>query len=238
MLKIDERYAIEDIESIPSPAYIFFDEIIDLNIDEMIRIAGDVKRLRPHCKTHKTPQIAEKLISKGIDKHKCATIAEAEMLANAGAVDVFLAYNIVGPNIARIGKFLKKFPNVHLSVTADHPSPLSQLSAEMEKLGTTVGVVMDLDTGLERTGIAPNEQAVELYEMICSSPGIQPAGLHWYDGQHRQTELFERTAAVESGIAVLLKLRDRLLMNGFPVPRIIWGGRVPSRFMLCIKNPI
>jgi D-serine deaminase-like pyridoxal phosphate-dependent protein len=224
MLKIDERYAIEDIESIPSPAYIFFDEIIDLNIDEMIRIAGDVKRLRPHCKTHKTPQIAEKLISKGIDKHKCATIAEAEMLANAGAVDVFLAYNIVGPNIARIGKFLKKFPNVHLSVTADHPSPLSQLSAEMEKLGTTVGVVMDLDTGLERTGIAPNEQAVELYEMICSSPGIQPAGLHWYDGQHRQTELFERTAAVESGIAVLLKLRDRLLMNGFPVPRIIVGG--------------
>lgn len=224
MLKMNELYAVEDIESIPSPAYLLFEEIIDANIDEMIRIAGDVKRLRPHCKTHKTTQVAEKLISRGIVKHKCATIAEAEMLADVGAKDIFLAYNIVGPNIQRISEFVKKFPSVQLSVTADHPNPLLQLSTEMEKSKSTVGVVMDLDTGLQRTGVAPNDQAVELYEIICSSPGIQPGGLHWYDGQHRQTDFFERTAAVESGITVLLKLRDKLLMNGFSVPRIIVGG--------------
>lgn len=221
---MSDHYSIDSIQSIPSPALIFFEDLIDQNIQQMIQVAGGVARLRPHCKTHKTAALAEKLTGLGITKHKCATIAEAEMLAAVGAHDIFLAYNIVGPNLKRVIQLTKQFPQVELSVTADHPAPLTQLSEQAEDAGAEIGVVMDLDTGLQRTGISPDDDAIELYEMISSLPGIKPSGLHWYDGQHRQTDLFERTTAVEEGIAKLLKLRDRLLMSGFNVPHIVVGG--------------
>ena len=80
-------YQLDSTETIPSPALIFFEELIDQNIRKMIEIAGGVDRLRPHCKTHKTVAIARKLVAAGIDRHKSATIAEAEMLAEAGARD-------------------------------------------------------------------------------------------------------------------------------------------------------
>ncbi|MEC9093361.1 MAG: D-TA family PLP-dependent enzyme [Planctomycetota bacterium] len=221
---MNTRYQIKSIESIPSPSLIFFEDLIDQNIQEMIRIAGGVSRLRPHCKTHKTAMIAKKLIDLGIARHKCATIAEAEMLCESGGTDIFLAYNMVGPNLKRIVALVRNFPNVDLSITADHPEPLVQLSELAEQAEVEIGVVMDLDTGLQRTGISPDENAMELYEMIVSLRGIRPSGLHWYDGQHRQTDLFARTTAVETGIEKLLQLRDRLLLNGFDVPRIIVGG--------------
>ena len=217
-------YQLDSTETIPSPALIFFEELIDQNIRKMIEIAGGVDRLRPHCKTHKTVAIARKLVAAGIDRHKSATIAEAEMLAEAGARDIFVAYNQVGPNLDRMARLVSAFPQVAFSVTADHPHPLAELSRAMVRSGVSVGVVMDLDTGLGRTGISPGKDASELYEMISSLPGLRPAGLHWYDGQHRQTELFERKAAVEAGMQQLLKTRDQLLMNGFDVPHLIVGG--------------
>lgn len=219
-----DPYHIDSADTIPSPQLIFFEDLIDQNIQEMIRVAGNADRLRPHCKTHKTREIATKLIECGISKHKCATIAEAEMLASAGAQDVFLAYNIVGPNLDRMVALTQQFESVDFKVTADHPIALTRLSEKMDNANLEIGVVMDLDTGLQRTGIRPEQDAVELYEMISSLPGVRPAGLHWYDGQHRQTDLFERTAAVEEGIAKLLKLRDQLTMSGFQVPHIIVGG--------------
>lgn len=219
-----DLYAIESIDEIPSPAVIFFEDLIDSNIAKMIEIAGGVERLRPHCKTHKTEAITRKLLDRGIGKHKCATIAEAEMLAAAGVPDVFLAYNIVGPNVQRVVELQKRFPDLELSVTADHPVALVRMSEVFESHAVQVGVVMDLDTGLQRTGIASDEDAIQLYEMICSLPGIRAAGLHWYDGQHRQTDVDERTVAVESGIARLVRLRDQLMLNGFPVPRMVVGG--------------
>ena len=221
---MQDTYRFDGMESVPSPSLIFFEDLIDQNINEMIRVAGGTDRLRPHCKTHKTNAIVRKLMDAGITRHKCATIAEAEMLADAGATDIFLAYNVVGPNIARIVELVEKYPEIDLLVTADHPKPLAALSEALDGSERSVGVVMDLDTGLRRTGISPGEDAVSLYEMISSMPGIRPGGLHWYDGQHRQTDLVERKLAVEAGIQKLLKLRDRLLFNGFEVPHIIVGG--------------
>lgn len=221
---MSDLYAIESADSLPSPSLILFEDLIDRNIREMIRIAGSVDRLRPHCKTHKMPQIVRKLLDHGITRHKCATLAEAEMLAEAGAADVFLAYNIVGPNIDRVVAYRKRYPAVRFSVTADDPRPLASLSRRMAEEDLTIEVVMDLDTGLQRTGIAPGKTAVELYEMLSTLPGIEPGGLHWYDGQYRQTEIAERKSAVKGGRLALDQLRDKLLVNGFSIPRIVVGG--------------
>ena len=195
---MDSAYAISDTSGIFSPALIVYRSIVIENIKKMIAIAGNVSRLRPHCKTHKMPAVTKIELEMGITKHKCATFAEAEMLAEAGAKDIFLAYNIVGPNITRAVQFLKKFPDVRFAVTADDPRMIEELSDAMVKEGTTIGVLLDLDSGMHRTGISPGPQAAELYQILLDSPGIKPGGFHLYDGHNQQSNLEERTAAVQA----------------------------------------
>ena len=103
------RYMIEDTSEIISPGLVVFYETLEENLQEMIRIAGSAERMRPHCKTHKMREVAELQVAAGITKHKCATFAEAEMLYDAGIRDIFLAYNLVGPNIPRAVDFSIKY---------------------------------------------------------------------------------------------------------------------------------
>src|SRR5581483_5566090 len=91
-------YAIADTSSLPSPALLFFKDLIRQNLARTIELAGSPGRLRPHAKTHKTREILQLELAAGITKHKVATIAEAEMAAGCAAPDVFLSYPMVGPN--------------------------------------------------------------------------------------------------------------------------------------------
>ena len=83
-------YAINDISHIYSPGLLFYKDLIRQNIARTVEIAGDPGRLRPHVKTHKTREIVRMAMDAGILKHKCATLAEAEMLAGCGVTDVLL----------------------------------------------------------------------------------------------------------------------------------------------------
>ena len=81
---MDEPYRIEDTSQIISPGLVVFRDLVERNIEGMVRIAGDASRLRPHCKTHKMREVVRLQMDLGITKHKCATLAEAEMLAEEG----------------------------------------------------------------------------------------------------------------------------------------------------------
>src|SRR5258708_13826026 len=118
---MDASYRIEDTRQIISPALIVYRELLEANLDSMVAMAGRADRLRPHCKTHKMPQVTKLELARGITKHKCATFAEAEMLAEAGAPDIFLSYNLVGPNIRPPVEFPRKFPRVSYQAQAAHP---------------------------------------------------------------------------------------------------------------------
>src|SRR3954467_8842321 len=100
---------------IPSPALLVYVERAEENIRRMIAMAGGPARLRPHMKTHKMPALIERQLRAGITKFKCATIAEAEMTARAGAADVLLAMQPVGPNIARLIQLIRAFPKTKFS---------------------------------------------------------------------------------------------------------------------------
>ena len=221
---MDARYLILDKNEIPSPALIVFEELLLKNLDKMIEIAGTADRLRPHCKTHKMREVIELEMKLGIRKHKAATLAEAEMLALAGVCDVFLAYNLVGPNISRAVKFLERFPQVTLGVTCDHPAPLATLSSAVNAAEKRIDVYLDIDSGQHRTGVPVGEQAKELYRKMSSSPGINAAGIHLYDGQNHQKELNDRTQAVMSIWQQVAWFRDELLAAGLAVPKIVCGG--------------
>jgi D-threonine aldolase len=180
---MDDCYRIADSSQILTPALIVFRDMVEKNLDHMVEIAGDASRLRPHCKTHKTREIIEMELARGIIRHKCATFAEAEMLADAGVKDVFLAYGLVGPNIDRAVVFRQKYPDVEFSVTGDHEKPLKQLGAAMTKAALSIGVLLDIDTGQHRTGIQVGPAAKELYGLIVNTDGLTPNGLHVYDGE-------------------------------------------------------
>ena len=94
---MSDWFEVVKASDVPSPALLFYPERIAENIRRMIGMVGDVARLRPHIKTHKSSDVLRLHLEQGIVKFKCATIAEAEMAASAGALDVLIAYPIIGP---------------------------------------------------------------------------------------------------------------------------------------------
>jgi D-serine deaminase-like pyridoxal phosphate-dependent protein len=221
---MDAAYRIDNVSEIYTPALVFYKDLIERNVQQAVSLVGDPKRLRPHVKTHKTREITRLALAAGITKHKCATIAEAEMLASCGVSEVFLAYTVVGPNCARIGRLLVEYPNCSFAVACDHPAAARELSATLSKAGLHVEVLLDLDVGMHRTGIEPGPGAVTLYELIEQLPGLEPGGFHVYDGQNNQETFEERSAAVKRLLDPVLELRGKLESKGLPVPRVITGG--------------
>ena len=223
---MNEVYTVKNSDEIYSPGLLIFRELLDHNLAEMVRIAGSPERLRPHCKTHKTREIVKIQMEMGITRHKCATIAEAEMLAGADVEDILLAYQLVGPNPKRMAQLLDKFPNVRFASLVDCPSALDALSDAVVSTGSKgeVGVLLDLNSGMNRTGIQPGPDAIQLYEMIASSPGIRPDGLHWYDGHQRESDIDLRRGSVLAGWDQFTRFRDQLQLTGLPIPQIVAAG--------------
>ncbi|MFP6762509.1 MAG: D-TA family PLP-dependent enzyme [Planctomycetaceae bacterium] len=221
---MDDCYRIADTSCIISPALIVFRDMVEQNLAQMIEIAGSSARLRPHCKTHKTKEIIQLQLARGITRHKCATFAEAEMCAEAGATDICLAYSLVGPNIARAVSFVEAWPKVEFCVTGDHPRPLRQLGEAMHAAGKSIGVLLDMDTGQHRTGLPVGATAHEVYRLIVATDGLKAAGLHVYDGHQHQADRDERRAAINAEWEKIVAFRDGLTAEGWPVEKIVCGG--------------
>jgi D-threonine aldolase len=217
-------YKVEDVSSVFSPGLLFFKDHIRRNIARAIELAGSPDQLRPHVKTHKTREIVQLQRAAGITKHKCATIAEAEMLAGCGAEEVLLAYPLVGPNCARMARLVRAFPECQFAVVADHPRAIGALSDAMKAENAQIEVLLDVDTGQHRTGILPGAGGVTLYELFSRLPGLRPGGLHVYDGHAHQTQLADREAAVGEFLEAVIDLRETLSAKRLPVPRIVLGG--------------
>ncbi|MHC4878636.1 MAG: D-TA family PLP-dependent enzyme [Planctomycetota bacterium] len=221
---MDARYQIAQTSQIVSPGLVIFKDMVEQNLDHMIEIAGSPDRLRPHCKTHKTAEIIKLQLERGITRHKCATFAEAEMVAGAGAKDIFLAYSLVGPNVQRALKFVEAFPDVTFAVTADHPAHVSQLADAMQQARLQIGVMLDIDTGQHRTGIPVGDAAKDLYQQIVDAEGLIAAGFHVYDGHQHQTCRDERRDAVNFEWNKVMEFRRELEAAGLEVPRLVCGG--------------
>ena len=218
------EYTLRDPSEVLSPGLVFYKDLIRRNIARMVEISGNPDRLRPHVKTHKTREIVRLELEAGITKHKCATLAEAETLAGCGAPDILLAYPMVGPNCARLAKLIQTFPRSRLSTLADHPVGARALSDAMAKAGQKIQVLIDLDVGQHRTGIAPGPDAIKLYQSFTQLPGLEPGGFHVYDGHNHQETLAERAAAVNQLMEPVLAMRTVLVKQGVPVPRLVLGG--------------
>ena len=198
-------FSVANEADIASPALLLFSERIDANLRAMLAIAGGPERLWPHVKTHKLAPLVRRQIALGITKFKCATIAEAEMAAGAGASDVLLAFPCVGPNIPRLAALTRHFPAVRFAAIADDPDAVRALGG-----AAAVDVFVDLDCGMHRTGVEPGPRAVEVWRAIQQTPGLRAAGLHAYDGHIHDPDLATRRARCDAAFAPVLALRHHL----------------------------
>lgn len=217
-------FRVDEVEELLSPSLIIDRGLLNQNLDAMVRLARGADRVRPHVKTHKMPAIVRLTEAKGITRHKVATIAEAEMTARAGGTDVLFAYPVVGPNIARLAELVRHFPNTVFRALVDDPDAARALSEGMNGINRPLPVLLDLEVGMGRTGIAPGEAAEELYLLVSQLPNLIPDGLSSYDGQVHDAEPKARAESARPGIEATLRLRDRLLARGLPVPRMVLGG--------------
>lgn len=220
----DRWYLVENVEEIASPALLVYPARVRENVRRMIALAGGTERLRPHMKTHKMAEVIRMQREAGISKFKCATIAEAEMAARAGAEDVLLAYPPVGPNPERLLRLVKAFPKTKFSAIADDAGAIGRLSDVFAHGGETIEVLLDVDNGMHRSGIAPGAKAVELYRLLADSPGLRAGGFHVYDGHVREADLKARIAHAEADYAPVAQLRQELESQGLPVPHVVAGG--------------
>lgn len=220
----DTWFKISNETDVPSPALLLYPDRIEENIRRLIASIGDVSRVRPHVKTHKLPQVIEMKLRLGITKFKVATIAEAEMVAMAGGPDVFLAYQPVGPNTRRIAALAKHYPATRFSTVVDNLGSVAELSAACVAAGIRLPVLIDLNCGMNRTGIVPGPEAAEVYRAMAAAPGLEADGLHAYDGHLHEPDAAKLRAQMTAAFEPVWRFRDELRAAGLPVPRVIAGG--------------
>ena len=194
-------YAIDGLESVVTPALAIYPDFVDANIETTLRLAGgNANRWRPHIKTAKLGFTMRRLVDHGVVNFKCSTSLELLVSCQSGARDVVVAYPMVGANADRVRGIAGQFPGVRISILVEN-----EAQAEIWE-GTAIGLFIDVNPGMDRTGIDQNRIAdiVGLAERL----GSAFRGLHYYDGQihtldeqERQREAFRGYERLESVIA-------------------------------------
>lgn len=225
-------FEIKNINELDSPALVVFPDRVKHNIQLAIDMIGDVSRLRPHIKTNKSKEVSQLMLNAGITKFKCATIAEAEMLAQCKAPEVLLAYQPLGPKLDRFISLIKKYPATNFSCLTDNISAADEQSAAFIKNDLSVLVYFDLNVGMNRTGISPDEKAIALYEHCKTLKGISVIGLHAYDGHIRDADFEAKKQKCDEAFAAVEKLNEKLKL-----PIIIMGGS-PAFSVHCKRKNI
>ncbi len=224
-------YEIENVDQLDTPALVVYPERVRENIRLAIEMVGSADRLRPHVKTHKSPAVTRLMLEAGISRFKCATIAEAEMLAGEGAPDVLLAYQPIGPKAGRLATLIKKFPATSFSCLIDNADAAAAMAQVFTATGLDVPVYLDINVGMDRTGITAGPAALELYRTAQRLEGITPVGLHAYDGHIRDTDPELRKQKCDEAFAGVFSLQAAIAK-----PLTIIAGGSPT-FPIHARRP-
>lgn len=217
-------YEIKNIDRIDSPALVVFEERIEQNIQLAIQMVDNVSSLRPHVKTNKTAEVCSLMLAAGITKFKCATIAEAEMLALIKAPDVLLAYQPVGPKINRFLQLVQQYPATNFSCLIDDETIAATMAALFETVGLQAHVFIDLNVGMNRSGIQP-AAAGALVKKILQLPQIKLRGLHLYDGQITDTDIIIRKINADAVFEKAMQVADQIKsITATPIILVVGGS--------------
>ena len=212
------------IEDLDTPALLLDGPASDGNIRRMADFFRDrTSRLRPHFKNHKCTTLARRQLDAGCAVGiTCAKLGEAEVLAEHGVQDVLIANQVVGPRkIARLVQVAKK---IDVAVAVDDAEQATVISEAAAAAGVTVGVLIEVDVGMERCGVPPGQPALELARRISAMPGLELRGIQAYEGHVvYNTDLEERTRLTRQSMQQAIDTRRLIEDHGIRVD-VISGG--------------
>lgn len=203
-----------------SPSLVVWLDKVRSNVATVIdALGGDPNRWRPHVKTTKMPAVWRELVAAGVRHFKCATPREAECLLKtlqlAGVEgDVLLSHPLVGPNLRLLADLAEQHTNQKVSVLVEDDSVLMEVPSSL-------GVFVDVNPGMDRTGI-PVVETHRILELLRAA-GSRLRGLHFYDGHHHQ-EGAERRKAVHAGYDELVERVHSFQSEGLRIDEIVTAG--------------
>ena len=190
---------------------------------------------RPHAKAYKCPAIAHLLRRAGAIGVTVAKVSEAEVMAAGGIDDILIAHLVVGTSKAARLAALQRQADV--KVTVDHPDHVGPLGRAAVVAGTTIGVLVDVDLGMHRTGVASAEAAVALARQVSSTPGLRFDGLMGYEGHTLLiADPAEKRAAITAAIGRLLETRAAVQAAGWPCRILSAGGSGSYQYTADIRG--
>jgi D-serine deaminase-like pyridoxal phosphate-dependent protein len=217
----DEPYRIAGVESVMTPALAIYPEIVDANIEATLRVmGGDANRWRPHVKTSKLGFVMRRLVELGVTNVKCATTLEMQTAAEAGAVDILVAYPMVGANARRVRELAETLPGKRVSALVENAGQIKSW------IGSAIGLFIDLNGGMDRTGLG-QERVAEVVNLAraIDEAGLVFRGLHYYDGHMSKYEdLATREVMAHRGYDQLMGIVDALNGAGPVVEEVITAG--------------
>jgi D-serine deaminase-like pyridoxal phosphate-dependent protein len=207
-----------------TPALVVDRDVLRENLGFMqAQLPGLHARLRGHVKNHKSPHIARLQLEHGAFGLCTATIWEAIVMARAGADDILVANELVNPSKRRAAALLAREVSLHVAV--DDVGDARALSAAAVEAGSTIGVLVEVDTGMHRCGISSPEEALAVARTVAALPGLRMDGLSGYEG-HCSLEMDTELRHEKQIIAMryFVEVADHLEANGIPCPILSAAG--------------
>ena len=214
-----------------TPALLLDLAVMERNLQRMAEFtAAKGIHLRPHVKTYKaTPELAHLQLQAGAIGMTCVKLAEAEALVASGVTDILVANEIVGPKkLQRLATLAKR---CDIKVGVDNPENVKALSQAAQANSVVIGVLVELNIGQNRCGVAPYAPALELTKLVAQMPGLKFRGIMGYDG-HATTKVSEEARGPLSRQAYTLLVETKKLIEeaGFPVEIVSGGGTFTYRY--------
>lgn len=216
-------YEVDNAADIDTPALLVYKERLQENIDTAVSLIKDPANLRPHIKTNKMKEVCKMMMAAGIEKFKCATIAEAELLGGIKAKDVLLAYQPVGPKVTRFLNLVIHYPDTRYSCLVDNLEAARTLADTFAEHQVKARVWLDINTGMNRTGVTPGA-ASALLDSLLDIPALDVVGIHIYDGHITGTDFEKRRQQSDAGFAKTEPVREQFKIKTGRRPFIAIGG--------------
>jgi D-serine deaminase-like pyridoxal phosphate-dependent protein len=212
-----------NLYDLDTPALIVDLDRLERNIARMAEIAREGgKQLRPHIKTHKTPEIARMQMEAGAVGLTVAKLGEAETMARAGFKDIFIANQIIGE--VKISRLLSLLQKCRVMAGVDSVEAAQALSDSAEREGIPVTVRLEVDTGVHRAGVREIEEVITMGQRIAEMPGLILEGVFSHEGHAYRGSQTDRTLNTIHASEKMRLAADGLRSVGLPIASVSVGS--------------
>ena len=232
---IADRTVLHPSVSLDTPTMVVDETLMHRNISEMQALANSFGvNMRPHIKTHKTPQIALLQIAAGAIGITCAKLGEAEVMAAAGVDDILIAYPIVGPE--KMKRLVTLLDKARVIVALDSIEAAHLLSDAVSSAERMLDVYVEVDTGQHRAGVLAGKDAVQLGLELARMPGLNVVGVMSHEGHTHTVKADQIEAAARDAGERLVETAELLRLEGVDVREVSVGSTPSSHFTPSISG--